>query len=181
MSADDRSRRIVVAGDVTIDWNLARTPVCERNVWQWNAEDETCVYRQVGGASLLADLIEAVVTDLGQTCLVQRHFSAPPTHASPADSAFPQSWAIWSLFAYEMSKRQGNHMVWRVKEFLGLDRPRRRELHPPAPTVEWDEVIARILVLDDADLGFRENRQLWPAALLGADQQEQLPEWILLK
>ena len=182
MSADDRSGGIIVAGDVTIDWNLTRSAVGERDVWQWNAEDETHVYRQVGGASLLADVLEEVVADVGQARPVFRHISRPPNDASPADFAFPQSWAIWSLFPYEIGKYQGGaKTAWRVQEFLGLDRRVHRELCPPVPNVDGEDEPPFIVVLDDAALGFRDDRQVWPAALLSTDSRENLPAWILLK
>src|SRR2546425_302768 len=51
---------VVVTGDVTMDWNLARTRIGEGGGAAWNADHCTHAYWQRGGAALLADLIEAV-------------------------------------------------------------------------------------------------------------------------
>jgi integrase len=49
------------------------------------------------------------------------------------------------------------------------------------PNVDGEDEPPFIVVLDDAALGFRDDRQVWPAALLSTDSRENLPAWILLK
>ena len=49
-------KRVVVAGDVTMDWNLARRRLDPAGV-VWNADDCTEVYGQLGGAAMLGELI----------------------------------------------------------------------------------------------------------------------------
>jgi hypothetical protein len=54
--------------------------------------------------------------------------------------------------------------AWRVEEFLGLNKARNSSVQ------EWQKVVedtpaAGLVVLDDAALGFRENPEIWPAAL----------------
>jgi hypothetical protein len=48
------ARRVVVAGDVTMDWNLARTRKAIDSGLAWNAADRTEMYGQPGGAALMA-------------------------------------------------------------------------------------------------------------------------------
>ena len=57
---------VVVTGDVTMDWNLARTRRDDEGRLAWTGEDCTCAYWQRGGAALLADLIDAVASELQQ-------------------------------------------------------------------------------------------------------------------
>ena len=51
---------IVVAGDVTMDWNIARREDYQGSGLVWNAEDYIRTYSKPGGAALLAELIDAV-------------------------------------------------------------------------------------------------------------------------
>lgn len=53
-------KAVVVTGDVTMDWHLARSRSSESGRLAWTAEGSTRTYQQRGGAALLADLIEVV-------------------------------------------------------------------------------------------------------------------------
>lgn len=57
----------IVTGDVTMDWNLARTQRARDGAANWTREDCTRACWQRGGAAMLADLIETVAADLSQT------------------------------------------------------------------------------------------------------------------
>ena len=56
----DRVSTVVVSGDVTIDWNLARTRKLVDGGAVWNSEDRTETYGGSGGAAVLARLVEEV-------------------------------------------------------------------------------------------------------------------------
>jgi hypothetical protein len=58
--AQDSTNIVVVTGDVTLDWNIARSRHSASDGFAWNADDCTHVYWQRGGAALVGDLIEAV-------------------------------------------------------------------------------------------------------------------------
>src|SRR5512145_2756313 len=80
----EQGRTIVVSGDVTVDWNLARrTPPGVTGGWRPDLKARAC--RQRGGAALLADLVERAVA--------RRPANAPePVLLSvdlPADSMTP--------------------------------------------------------------------------------------------
>ena len=185
MAGTEDPKVVVVTGDVTMDWNLARTRRSDSGGAAWNADDCTRAYWQRGGAALLADLIEAVADDLrqtGQPDYSLREMGAPRDQALPGDPRFHHSYAMWSLFDYdEKTSRDKNKppQTWRVGEFLGLDRCAADE---PSAAAEWKHVQddtpdAGIVVLDDADLGFRDHRELWPKALAS----EEHHPWIMLK
>jgi hypothetical protein len=159
------ARRVVVAGDVTIDWNLARTRRLLDGATSWNAEDRTETYGGLGGAAVLAGLVEEVgktMPDEGFAVEVDgpRAFVGS---LSPGDSRFNHSYALWS----QQPRRKGDRdrTIWRVQEFLGLDRAH------PAPTAKVADAPAGgpgeadLVVIDDADLGFRDSPDLWPASL----------------
>ncbi|MGO9274893.1 MAG: RyR domain-containing protein [Terriglobia bacterium] len=195
MASPDGSRNVViVTGDVTMDWNLARTRRTGAGRLAWTGEDCTRAHFQRGGAALLADLIGELADELrqhGQANYDVRQTAAPQDSVSPDDERFNHSCAVWSPFPYSVkaSSAKGSDkgaekdpeekkVAWRVEEFLGLDRSA-----PDAPQkgAEWKRVVndcaeADLVVLDDADLGFREHPELWPQALTAGRRP-----WILLK
>ncbi len=175
---------IVVTGDVTMDWNLARTRRSDDGAAAWNADDCTRAYWQRGGAALLADLIDAVAAELRQAGKADYslcEMGAPRDQVLPGDPRFHHSYAMWSLFDYDAKTSRDKNkptQAWRVQEFLGLDRCRSQS----SEIAEWkcvqdDTPAADIIVLDDADLGFRDDQRLWPKALTGTEHRP----WILLK
>jgi hypothetical protein len=167
---------VVVTGDVTMDWHL----LCKRHLRYstsaWNIEHWTRACWQRGGAALLADLVQAVASRLrqdGRAQLAVRQTDAPPNDVHCADDRFHHSYALWSLF------EDGGKQVWRVAQFLGLDPSR---THGTPTATEWMRVVddapdAALVVLDDANLGFRDQRSLWPEAIT----TEGRHPWILLK
>ena len=142
----------------------------------WSADDTTSTTWQRGGSALLADLVEAIAMDL--QCNGASQFSIRQTGAprksgevQPDDERYNHSYAMWAPVKY------GEKPAWRVEEFLGLDRAASDSVQ------DWQKVVddtpeADLVILDDADLGFRNHPELWPVALntKGKDQP-----WILLK
>ena len=177
MAARLQPRVAIVTGDVTIDWNLARTRRDRGDASAWNADDSTRACWQRGGAALVADLVTAVTAGLpkdGEISWTVRQMGAPPDAVRPEDLPYPQSYATWANRA-----RPGDAPAWRVDEFLGLD-------PGPAPGTlpgaQWKKVVddtpdADVVILDDAALGFREDPALWPAALSASGHRP----WVLLK
>ncbi|MFN0182135.1 MAG: RyR domain-containing protein [Gemmatimonadales bacterium] len=163
-------RVVVVTGDVTIDWNLARTRRGPSGA-AWNPHDMARAYRQPGGAMLLGDLISALAARSPGPAGRWKVAKPPaPDLGSPA-SRHTQSYASWSKHA-----SPGTPPVWRVEEFLGLAAPtgapagRARRAAPDPQT-------ANIVVLDDANLGFRNDRSRWPIAITG----RRTKPWVVVK
>ena len=167
---------IIVTGDVAMDWNLARTRRSKSEISFWSADDTTSTTWQRGGAALLADLLEAIGADLqrgGAPQFAIRQTGAPRKSGQvhPDDARYHHSYAIWSPVKY------GDKPAWRVDEFLGLNRAASDAVQ------DWQQVVddtpdAALLVLDDADLGFRNHPELWPAALNSTGEHRP---WIVLK
>jgi hypothetical protein len=153
----DVKRGILVTGDVTIDWNIALTERMKLSGAAWNADNTTTVYRQWGGAALLAELVHAMADDLDETPKWSiREPVLPDENVQSHDARYNHSHAVWTLHPEKNSK------AWRVKEFLGLDRGT-----PAGQTKsEDDRAQVEIVILDDANLGFRDNRGLWPRSIV---------------
>jgi len=169
---------VVVTGDVTTDWNLARVPEPPGPERVMGPRGTTHASVGSGGAGLLSKLVAAVAADVQKhesTPIEVRTVGVPPDTSGPTDRRSHHSFAIWSEFEHPKDK---NKKVWRIAEMLGLD---------PAPfdsssAPEWASVVddparADLVVLDDAGLGFRDNQRLWPQAISAPDSSP----WIVLK
>jgi hypothetical protein len=170
----------IVAGDVTVDWNIARTRRSKISLPAWRSGSITRTWWQPGGAALLADLLTAIAGELRQSSAIDasiRKASFPGDAVQPGDPRFHHSYSIWSPFkAGEKPPLDREKPIWRMEEYLGL--------HPASPIADttWMTIIsdtsqADLLVLDDAALGFRSNEELWPIAL----KQPGFKPWVLLK
>ena len=180
MSRNKGAKLVVVTGDITVDWNIARIRWSEDTAHTWNIDDQTSVFCQPGGAAMLADLIQATGENLKSTeeaNVVIRRPDLPKGPISPNDDRFNHSYAMWLPFKLDESK-PGQERVWRVGEYLGLCRARTGL----STSDDWKKVVddppePDIIVLDDADLGFRLCRDCWPKAIVN---QSSWP-WIVLK
>jgi hypothetical protein len=172
---------VVVAGDVTIDWNVARSRAGGGAGLAWNADDRTRAYRQTGGAALLAQVIGVVAEklpaggDQGGRWSV-RSMPPPEMTLCPGDARYHHSYALWSA---ELASGNAERGVWRVQEFLGLGSGAMAGTTAAAASmrVAKDTPDASLVVLDDAALGFRDHPDLWPAAV----KEDGPHPWILLK
>ena len=100
---------VVVDGDVTVDWNLARGLGGDEAV----GRDGIRSYHQAGGAALLAELVARVAGRSGQVIEVAR--PPAPDGTSPDDPRVHHSWALWSRGT------QGGTGWW-VERILGVTR-----------------------------------------------------------
>lgn len=170
-------RSIVVAGDVTMDWNLARTRGVAAARAAWNSDDCTRAYWQRGGAAMLGDLVEhvaarAALDGLGQW--VVRQAKTPRREVHLGDRRYEHSYAQWKRFSHNAG--DGEPDTWRVEEFLGVD------VCGSGRVGEWqhvddDDAGAPLVVLDDAALGFRDRRALWPKAIVSRGRRP----WVVVK
>ena len=177
MKKPKTTQTVIVTGDVTIDWNIARIKRQEGITQAWNAENLTAAFCQHGGAAMLGELVTAIAGSLNQkkqTYTEVKQISLPCEGLSPADIHFPQSYAMWSPVSRE---EKSEEKVWRVQEFLGL----KPAYEPASPTSAWKDVIDKditpsLIVISDANLGFRQNPKLWPASI----KSERASPWILV-
>jgi hypothetical protein len=172
-----KTRSVVVTGDVTMDWNIARTQRLGNDGKTWNAQDSIRTYWQRGGAALLADLavdIAAEIKKSGNGTWQVISVDAPMKAPLPDSDLYNHSFALWSFTRKVQSDKKES--VWRVREFLGLDRK-----IPDKPAVsekiKGDSEEAEIVVIDDADLGFRSASAMWPKAIVAGKKKP----WIIVK
>jgi hypothetical protein len=169
-------RTIVVTGDVTMDWNLARSRRSRGDQAFWQSDDTTCAYWQRGGSALLADLVQTVAADLrqsgaGEFAVYQTAAPGNSSRVEPGNDQYHHSFAIWAPFKF------GDKPAWRVEEFMGLDRAASDSAQDWQKVVD-DSLEPDLVILDDADMGFRNQPELWPISLREKGQHRP---WILLK
>ena len=174
------SKIVVVTGDVTMDWNIATSQGVKSGKPYWSMDFCSRAYWQRGGAALLADLTTAITATLPEDARFDiRQTGAPRQEISPCDNRFPHSYAMWAPHKYsEKPSLDKEKFAWRVEHFLGFDCA---SINTADQRI-WQQVVnddpkANLLVLDDANLGFREQPELWPQALSAKGQQP----WIVLK
>ncbi len=190
MSEKTDAKTVVVSGDFTLDWNLARDRGPEALNSVWEAAVCSRLRWQRGGAGLLADLINGVAKQIhGEVVYQVRQAKTPPRTRGPEDSKigpedrrFNHSHAVWeplefALKGSEAAKGREKEKAWRVVSFAGVNQRATKEPDGDWATVENDVADAQLVVLDDAHLGFRENRNLWPASLTVPDSAP----WVLVK
>lgn len=167
-----RARTVLIAGDVTLDWNLAGEAEREGQT--------THACRQWGGAALLGDLIAALAHELEDGASMPIAVHAPARGdgtVAPGDRRFHHRYALWTRRDDE--ERNRAFTAWRVERFLGEERaaPRAGAV-TDAATDGGAGGRPDLIVLHDAGLGFRDRRELWPRAL--REPGEDRP-WVLLR
>lgn len=160
-------KHIIIDGDATIDWNLIFYHGTQDTTSLWNASNIARACPQAGGAAMLARLIKTLNQGAPETDKIIVYSQELPENAfSSKDHHFNYSYAIWEQLGEKDKK------AWRVSQFLGID-----------PAIEEAEQIystpdrVDLILLDDANLGFRRNSNRWPKAL----QNPDFKGWIILK
>ncbi len=152
---DARAEPIVVTGDLTVDWMTISAPDSSalQLAYLWDRKASLSISPLPGGAALIASLLE----DFGNAVRADELPAAALT-----DPRFPgvtQTFGAWSTMP---ATRGSTESRWRFREFLGQSPATEgfaREALPAGP----------VLVIDDANLGFRDARGDWDQALARAE------------
>jgi hypothetical protein len=179
MPSSKAPRNIHVHGDITIDWNMARarphlgSPTFYQYVWGSDIATRAC--SQPGGAALLKALLSALCEKMSGPEARPRVAGpsiAPEALNNPSNSRYARSYSVWSAHPQRTGDKK---MVWRANEFWGSDHASPSETAEP---FEGSEIIPWGIVLDDANLGFRERPSLWPKSIT---QPSPETEWVVVK
>ena len=154
------ARSVIVAGDITMDWNIATSPGSKRPDPAWSPEINSSIFLEKGGAAHLAELIEAAASTLPTDQRFAVHqIKLPPGEISPSDKSYHHSFSMWSPFKYS-EKTPGEKSAWRIEQFLGIDRSTR----PGDQSMQEinEDLSAELVVLDDDGLGYRDQKVFGP-------------------
>jgi hypothetical protein len=98
MMAEDKVRKVIVTGDVTMDWNLLHTGDARAGERVWDASVCTRACWQPGGAALLGAVMKQVAARLPRrpaSSVEVLTVSVPGRTVSPGDLRYRHSYAIW--------------------------------------------------------------------------------------
>ena len=104
------TKTVLVVGDVTADWNIAR--LYNKNVDRsiWNAAEITRACLQPGGAAMLTELLHAMAADFKVIgCNLPDHLH------NPVDNRVYHSYSMWKPYPVKQGEKEE---VWRVENFL---------------------------------------------------------------
>src|SRR5262249_54491169 len=98
---------------------------------------------------------------------------APRKAVVPGEGDFAHSYTLCAQYPRQVGKED---LTWRIKEFLGVDKPSSPGKAPS--TILGDAGDADLIIIDDADQGFRRSvKTSWPMSL----QNPKATAWVLLK
>lgn len=157
---DTCTPKIVVAGDVCIDWLRWRVPPSDEGL-NWQLYEGASWTALPGGAALLAEMLRRMGGVDVRAPQLRNLRTTPPDKVL-------HSLAELDLFPADAKSKE---QLYRVARFAGYTAaPDRRQPPPPLPVAN-DDPTADVVILDDAGNSFRSTPAAWPAALTheGAD------------
>jgi len=152
-----KMKKIIVCGDAAVDLFLAAKTVNSGNRSHWETQAETRLFPKNGGSLLLADFIRQAA---GEVDLVSAHKINGEEEKIPSENIV-SSTTILEAFPFSIDDKEKNNHVYRVKEFKGYIRP--NKLHISKLPIKAAD--AKVMVIDDAGNGFRDNVHAWEAFL----------------
>lgn len=177
MASNERQKEIIVAGDVAIDWHIVNFS----NLQKQSISNEglpSRIFWEFGGSLLLSNLISETVNifkEKGQPWRLHQ-VTIPRENIYPDDDRHITSYASWSISPKTNSPEDKRKpAIWRIKEFLGVSQAKDKV----DIRLDSDSKNPEIIVLDDANLGFREDKSKWPMAITNP-KPGNLP-WIVVK
>ena len=146
---------ITVAGDICIDW--LQFPIKAKDSGlNWELYPGTCFVAKPGGALLLADFLRRFQ---GLTVLSS---SLAGIENIPPEQVIHSNAEI-DLFPYSSDPKDKNKLVYRVKQFRGFVGS--NNVGQGFASIENDDPDSKIVILDDAGNGFRDDAKYWPKAI----------------
>jgi hypothetical protein len=173
---------VFVTGDVTIDWNIAHIARESHEVVDWTGEDSCRMSWQYGSAVLLADLITSMASQLKAYLPFNVEVtSTRTTSTATIDPYDPTYYHCYSVWAQYRDKGAPDDVIWRVERFLGIDRSSKlSSTEDEVNGVYAGPEHADIIVIDDSNLGFRDQPAHWPEAISHPMADGKAP-WIIVK
>ena len=164
-------KQVLITGDVSVDHHIYK------GIRSYPKSPETLgttIQNSIGGVFLLYDMLKAVSQQCPETSIgITAGIKMPKIEdVTPARHGY----ATWKPY-----KRSNVQSVWCVDELLGYGAG-----DPLADNsleiTDDNKCTPDILVIDDAALGFRFQKELWPACIKSSDKKStKKPEWIVLK
>lgn len=157
--------KVLVIGDLVYDNNLVRLPGTHLSYSE--LLPNAVLSGRPGNAWYQKELVDKACSDIDADADCLDEGAAPP---ASDNKRIAQAFSLWSQFESRMGSRD---KVWRVERFLGCQKP--SEDRDPGPYVAEEK--PDLVLIDDENLGFRNNSELW----LGLLEKFGDPTQLLLK
>lgn len=151
MTMDQEPPKIVVAGDIALDWLQVDCPLREDDPRNWRKYPGYRWHQYAGGALLVAQMLADAVD-----CPVHT-YNIDDLKGSTSDTV------LHSLAWIGTDRDNEESTVLRVQQYLGYSGP--ADGAGAVPELDDDPEDAAIIVLDDAGNGFRDKETAWPSAI----------------
>lgn len=162
------SVKIVVAGDVSVDWYSWPRPSYPNNEdTNWKLYEGISMYPQPGGAVLVAEMISNILQcekkDSPYSVISQKC----PNLVKKGPNEVLHTNVQLDLFPLPSPNDKEDIQVYRVKNNLGYTTPDHGIKYPDPLSIIRDEKNADFVIIHDAGNGFRSNEEKWPRVLKG--------------
>jgi hypothetical protein len=163
---------IHVCGDTTVDWAITLQPQSTLHItYLWEARDTAHIVAQPGGATLLTELLRAASAQATpETVPDVPRVDGPALTVemltNPSNAAVNRTFASWERHPRGIGEASS---VWRMGRFLGVEPAIRADAATPDAAGACD-----CLIIDDANFGFRDTPERWPAQLASAEPIAQI-------
>jgi len=166
---------ILVTGDATVDWMLAVptviAPAALHASYQWETRAPVQIVAQPGGSALVHAVLAACAALAPDGNLTIEGVAVPDVAlADPDRDIVPRTFTVWQPFPIAPQRRD---LTWRMQQFLGV-----RPAANGVSALSASDGVAEGLVIDDSNLGFRDDPVNWPRCL---DGSEGTPANVVLK
>jgi len=164
----DETCKIVVAGDICIDWLQFSVPgevASEKEpsaTPNWRLYSGTRMVARPGGAMLLARMISEATQLPVATHQLSDIETIPPKNTIHSNIYLDR-------FPYSATSGNKNDQRFRVQQMLGFTGPVNG--NPDLQPVVQDNPDAEFVVLDDAGNGFRDADEIWPQSVKAEGKQ----------
>ncbi|MDQ3547186.1 MAG: ATP-binding protein, partial [Chloroflexota bacterium] len=158
----------------TVDWMLAVPTVIAPSAlhasYQWETRAPVQIIAQPGGSALVQAVLTACAGLVPDGTLRVAGVTIPDVAlADPERDIVPRTFTVWQPYPVEPQRRD---LTWRMQQFLGV-----RPAANGTGVLTSGDNQAGCLVIDDANLGFRDDPVVWPRSL----EDGSPPESIILK
>ncbi len=169
------NKKILVTGDVVVDRHIYHG-YCQ-NPYEIKKKPGSFFREELGGACLLKQFIKEFTKDKPSFGLSGLDNKCETLRQIPDKYC---SYVLWEPFESDSDPKTSEEpeKVWRISSLLGYGSSAKKETFPFQPSNELKKQ-ADIVVLDDADLEFRNQKKLWPSFL--KNSAEAIPQALILK
>jgi len=173
--------RVIVTGDLTIDWGLEETAKQQSREHEDRLQTKITPRWMGSGAFLLAKMIEAAIEQryepMPDTVFVDPPDPPEKEELRAYENPYEHSFAV--LARYGKTDQGIGKKKLRIRESLGFGGAIASQQHRFKPQPRDEDHQLSVIAIDDAGFRFRSNKDYWPEELFA--QTTARSPWVILK